>query len=159
MEAVGSASAIVGIVGFGLSIATTLQTYIESTKEADERLRDTAHDVAATASALQQLHTLIELDEKTEGTKIFSKDGLKGVNDTAAQCNVVFKRIVLHLNNAGYSDTEPQKYLELKISIINHLRWPWLEPRILRCRRELERLLLKLLLMLQVVTLAQYHKK
>lgn len=160
MEALGAAGSILGIVGFGLQIATTLQTYVEGTREADDRIRDIANDINATASTLQRLQAAISHDEKlpsgSDGGRIFNVEGLKSVNKIAAQCDAVFKRIVQLLNKAGNARTfggelaNSERRGDLKLSTLDSLRWPWLEPKISRCRQELERLLIKLLLMLQI---------
>jgi hypothetical protein len=158
--ALGAASGIVGIVGFGLQLATTLQTHIESSLEASERLKAIAHDISATSSALQQLEIIIEVDQKSK-RKVFSSAGLKGVRDTAGQCEVVFKKVVGLLNDATgtkASSGDGTEGIEAwRLGRMDRLKWPWLEPKISRCRQELERLLLKLLVMLQVVTLGRHQ--
>ncbi|KAH8812189.1 hypothetical protein F5884DRAFT_304651 [Xylogone sp. PMI_703] len=158
VTALGAAGSIVGIVGFGLQIAATLQTYTEATLEADERIRDIANDINATASALQRLQDVITRDSKLPQGRVFSVEGLNVVNKIASQCDVVFTRIVQLLNKAGRPGSElsnSQRAKDLTLSTLDHLKWPWLEPKIARCRQELERLLLKLLLMLQISNLAR----
>lgn len=157
VTALGAAGSIIGIAGFGLQIAVTLQTYTEAALEADDRIRDIANDISATASALQQLQAVIAHDDKLPQGKIFTVEGLKVLNKVASQCDAVFTRIVQLLNKAGQprgqlSNSEVAK--DLRLSSLDHLKWPWLEPKIKRCRKELERLLLKLLLMLQISNLA-----
>jgi hypothetical protein len=164
--ALGAASGVVGIVSFGLQLATTLQTYIETSLEADERLRAIAHDISATSSALQQLEIIIEIDQKSK-RKVFSSAGLKGVTDTADQCDAVFRKVVGLLGGAtkvearnedGSGGGGGEKGIDAwRLGRMERLKWPWLEPRIERCRQELERLLLKLLVMLQVVTLGRHQ--
>ncbi|RDL35254.1 uncharacterized protein BP5553_07185 [Venustampulla echinocandica] len=157
MEALGAAGSIIGIAGFGLQIATTLQTYAEATLEADDRIRDIANDISATASALQRLQAVITRDENLKNGKVFSVEGLKSVNKIASQCDTVFKRTVELLNKAGKPEEElanAERSKELKISTLGYLKWPWLEPKIMRCRQELERLLVKLFLFLQISSLA-----
>jgi len=157
MEALGAAGSVVGIAGFGLQIAGTLQTYAEASLEADDRIRDIANDISATASALQRLQAVIDHDEKLAEGRVFSVEGLKSVNKISSQCDVVFKRIVELLNKAGNPGEQlsnAERVKDLKLSTLDHLKWPWLEPKISRCRLELERLLIKLLLMLQISNLA-----
>jgi hypothetical protein len=118
ITALGAASSIVGIVGFGLQVATTLQTYAEATFEADDRIRDIANDISATASALQRLQAVIVRDDKLPQGRLFSVEGLKVVNKIASQCDAVFTRIVELLNKAGkpggqLSSSERAKDLKL----------------------------------------------
>ena len=157
VTALGAAGSIIGIAGFGLQVATTLQTYVEATLEADDRIRDIANDISATASALQRLQVVIVRDDKLPQGRIFSVEGLKVVNTIASQCDAVFTRIVELLNKAGKPGGQllnSERSKDLSLSTLNRLKWPWLEPKIARCRQELERLLLKLLLMLQISNLA-----
>ncbi|KAI1843880.1 hypothetical protein JX265_003776 [Neoarthrinium moseri] len=65
-EVVGLAGSIVGIVFFGIQFATVLETYVEAIAESDQRLRDIAFGVGATASALKQLHAILEAVEADE---------------------------------------------------------------------------------------------
>jgi hypothetical protein len=146
--ALGAASGVVGIVSFGLKLATTLQTYVEGTIEADERIRAITNDISATSSALQQLEAVIEHDWNSPDSKLFSGAGLKGVTDTAYQCDAVFKKVIRLLKDSGTPGSQlsnPQTAEGLSLTHIDRFKWPWLEPKILRCRQELERLLLKLL--------------
>jgi hypothetical protein len=46
ITAIGMAGSAVGIAGFGLQIATVLQTYIEASLEADDRIREIANDTS-----------------------------------------------------------------------------------------------------------------
>ena len=60
--ALGATSGVVGIVGFGLQLATTLQIYMEGSLEVDERIRAITNGISITSLALQQLETVIEND-------------------------------------------------------------------------------------------------
>jgi DNA-binding FrmR family transcriptional regulator len=133
MEALGAAGSIVGIVGFGLQIAGTLQTYAEASLEADDRIRDIANDISATASALQRFQAVIVHDEKLSESRVFSVEGLKAVNKISTQCDVMFKRVVQLLNKAGNPGSQlsnAERAKDLKLSTLDHLKWPWLEPKI-----------------------------
>jgi hypothetical protein len=157
MEALGATGSVVGIVGFGLQTAGTLQTYAEASLEVDDRIRDIANDISATASALQRLQAVISHDEKVPEGKVFSIEGLKSVNKISSQCDAVFKRVVellIKAGNPGGQLSNADRAKDLKLSTLDHLKWPWLEPKISRCRQELERLLIKLLLILQISNLA-----
>jgi hypothetical protein len=162
ITAIGMAGSAVGIAGFGLQIATVLQTYIEASLEADDRIREIANDINATASALQRLQAVIDEDEKLVEGRVFNVEGLKSVTRISLQCDVVFKRTVELLNKAGRPGAElsnSERAKDLKLQTLDHLKWPWLEPKILRCRQELERLLLKILLILQISSLAHQQRR
>jgi hypothetical protein len=71
-------SGIVGIVGFRLQLATTLQTHIEAVLEAAEMLRDITFEVASTASALKQLQDITDDDKRDVNEQNIPDDGRKG---------------------------------------------------------------------------------
>ena len=91
-EALGAAGSIVGIVAFGLQLATTLQTYVEAATEAGKRLRDIAFDINSPASALKQLQNIIDADQVDstlrKSSKDFKDEGLKEIEFIAMQCTV-----------------------------------------------------------------------
>jgi hypothetical protein len=161
ISALGLASSVVGIAGFGLQIATTLQTYTEAALEADDRMRDIAFDISNAASPLRLLQDVITEDEKTPETIVFNAEGLKAIQAIVLRCDAAFRRTVDLLNKAGRPGAQlsnSQRAPDLRISTLDHLKWPWLEPKIARCGRELERIFVKLLVMLQIANLARQQK-
>ena len=104
-EALGAASSIVGIIGFGLQLATTLQTYVEAVIEAEETLRDIAFDINSTASALKQLQEIIDADKADTGMqnnpKVFKDEGRKEIEVLAVQCGKLYTTIVVLVTKAG----------------------------------------------------------
>lgn len=162
-EAIGVASGIVGIFGFGLQLATTLQTYVEAVLEAPERLRDIAFEVSSTASALKQLQDIIDSENKDDreanGTddivrrpKVFKHDGRKEIETLAAQCGKVYVVIVGLVAKAGPSDAKGKAKADTidvqvltAFNISRSLIWPWVEPRIKRCQEQLRWLKMSLL--------------
>lgn len=107
-EALGAAGSIVGIVAFGLQLATILQTYVEAALEAEERLRDIAFDINSTASALKQLQDIIDADQVDgalrKSPRVFKDEGLKEIEAMAGQCGKVYGIIVMLVTEAGTSD-------------------------------------------------------
>ncbi|KAI9802128.1 MAG: hypothetical protein M1833_002049 [Piccolia ochrophora] len=159
--ALGAAGSAVGIASFGLQLATTLTSYVESAFEAGERIKDIADEISSTAGALQSLEELVDLDRSgAKRAKIFNGDGLKRIQQTARQCYTIFKRIIAALNKAGKAaDNDFEKTdREIKLSGFEHLKWPWLQPQIDRYRADLERQKVTLLLMLQIATLGRSKK-
>ena len=167
-EDLGATSSAVGIVGFGLQLATTLQTYVEAVIEAEERLRDIAFEVNSTASALKQLQEIIDAD-KADGNlqknpKVFKDEGRKEIEVLAVQCGKVYTTIVILVTKAGTSGWQgkmPANSLDVRTlrasSLSRNMKWPWLEPRIKRCQEQLRWLKMNLLFNLQLASLARFQ--
>lgn len=165
-EALGAAASIAGIVGFGLKLATTIQTYIGSALEAEESLRDIAFEISSTASALSQLQEVLEAENATrdvhQGPRLFKDEGLKQIEIRIVQCDKAFKSIVgftLKAGAGGGKEKQLTNTLDVRTfaasSLTENLKWPWLEPRIKRCHERLRWLNMNLLFYLQVVSLAR----
>lgn len=166
-EALGAAGSVAGIVSFGLQLATTLQTYIETMLEAEERLRDITFDINSTASALRQLQDIIDEDKtgndvRKSTPKVFKDEGRREIEVIAQKCGKVYRTIVLLVNKAGNIDskksvsTASSDVVPLKISSLTRMmKWPWVEPHIKRCQEQLRWLKMSLLFNLQLASLAR----
>lgn len=167
-EAVGTASSIVGIVSFGLKLATTLQTYVELVREAKEELQYIVFDVNATSAALRQLQAIVDSDEDSDASaRVFKEDGVREIEILAAKCDRVYKNIILLIQSASNSEAgkgdKTTKDGDVTIDIsslktltfMGRLKWPWLRPRITRCHEQLKWLKISLLFTLQMANLAQ----
>ncbi|KAI1876006.1 uncharacterized protein JN550_001502 [Neoarthrinium moseri] len=165
-EALGAAGSIVGIVSFGLQFATSLQTYLEAVAGAEESMQDIAFDINATASALKQLHDLIEADKAATGneTRILNSKGVEEVLRLSAQCEKVYTLTMGLIAKAARPKFDGQsggpavtaKWEDFKAATLcRRLRWPWLEPRIKKCQDQLRWLKVTLLFQLQLAQVAR----
>lgn len=185
LSALGAVSGAMGIASFGLRLATTLQTYIASTVDSPQRLKNCVSDIGSTASALQQLQDLLTADgvqdadggsgDAANNQQLFSVEGKREVERLGDRCKEVYERIVEMLSTASQRGTRAREkgkvakkrefnipgkdkdeaVFGIELSMLDHIKWPWVEPRIERCREELERLMTKLLLMLLIIGLAR----
>jgi hypothetical protein len=165
-EALGVSGSISDIVGFGLQLAVTLQTYVEAVTDADGQLCEIAVDVNSTASTLKRLQGLIDADEAAgEGDaalKIFKEDGVKDIETLAVQCKAIYRLIIALVNKATQKDgkakpTEDGLELKIKINAARSLRYPWCEPRLKSCEEQLRWLKMNLLFHLQLASLARFQ--
>lgn len=166
-EVLGAAGSIAGIVSFGLQLATTLQTYIETMLEAEERLRDITFEINSTASALRQLQDILDDDKRGTGVgklspKVFKNEGRREIEAIAQKCGKVYRTIVLLVNKAAnlgpknMVSTASSDVVQLKISSLTRMmKWPWVEPHIKRCQEQLRWLKMSLLFNLQLASLAR----
>ncbi|KAM0426058.1 hypothetical protein ACHAPT_008689 [Fusarium lateritium] len=177
MEAAGLA---IGVVGLGLQLATTLQTYVEGVAGAEDRLRELSFDVASTASTLKQLEDMLDADkavventnsdQTVDSVTIFTDQGRRDIYSLSRRCEKVYQgivRVILNVSappsarskaiaaNVGISDLTATRLMQFGRS----LKWPWVEPRVKACQEELRWLKMDLLLHLQVATVARIHLK
>ncbi|KAL2672811.1 hypothetical protein Neosp_013527 [[Neocosmospora] mangrovei] len=177
MEAVGLA---VGVVGLGLQLATTLQTYVEGVAGAEDRLRELSFDVASTASTLKQLEDMLDADKAAAETRssdqglnsvtIFTDRGRRDIYSLSRRCEKVYQGILRVIvgasvpssakgkaiaRNFGLSDLTATRLAQFGLG----LKWPWVEPRVKACQEELRWLKIDLLLHLQVATFAKIYMR
>lgn len=175
MEAAGLA---VGVVGLGLQLATTLQTYVEGVAGAENRLRELSFDVASTASTLKQLQDMLDADnaaientspgQSADSVTIFTDQGRRDIYSLSRRCEKVYQGILRVIvgasappsatgksiaRNVGLSDLTATRLVQFS----RDLKWPWVEPRVKVCQEELRWLKMDLLLHLQVATVARIH--
>ncbi|KAF4976449.1 hypothetical protein FZEAL_6887 [Fusarium zealandicum] len=179
MEAAGLA---VGVVGFGLQLATTLQVYIEGVAGVDDRLRELSFDVASTASTLKQLQDMLEADKAavaanesaaldqnnndTQNPTIFAAEGIRDIQSLSRRAEKVYKGIIRIIVRASSPASSRSKEFATNIGMSDlsvtrltqlgrDLKWPWLEPRVKKCQDELRWLKMDLLLHLSIAALAK----
>ena len=154
------------IAAYGLQLATTLQVYAEGLAEAKEKLSDLALDISTTAGALIQLQDAINADQARSashnGTKVFKDEGVKEIENVAAQCAKIYATIVIVVIKAGTPKSMGKtaaSFGEMPVlkasTMLRTLRMPWLEPRIKRIEEQLRWLKMKVLLNLQLAGLAK----
>jgi hypothetical protein len=170
-EALGVTASIAGIVGFGLQLATTLQTYVESATEAEEQFRDIALDINSTASALKQLQEIVDTDKAAgpeySKPRIFKDEGIREIEVMAVECHKVYIAIVIFVTKAGtaggkgkvsVTSTDLRMFKAsclISSTLGRKAKWQWLEPRIKRCQDKLRWLKMNLLFNLQLASLAR----
>lgn len=160
-EALGTAGTIVGIVTYGLHLGTSLQTYEQGYSSAKEKLCELGVDISATASALLQLQHVIESD-KNLSTKVLKDEGVQAIEDVAAQCENIYKTVIILVNKAGNSANKGKVAADfgdkpvLKPSnLLWDMRSKWLNPRVKRIQEQIRWVKMKILLNLQLAGLAK----
>ncbi|XWX00454.1 hypothetical protein V2A60_008474 [Cordyceps javanica] len=164
-----AAGSMLRIVTSGVQLATTLQTYMELARDAEHELHDIVFDVNATASALKQLHVILDADKDAK-TAVFNVSGIREVETVAQKCHAVYQNIIKLIQKASNSGNDgitesagrsgtanpnlDPTVLE-PLTLMGKLAWPWLRPRILRCQKQLSWLKVSLLFTLQVASIAQ----
>jgi len=155
-----------------MRLATALQTYKEITFETPVSLDDAVPDINATASALRQLCELLSEDKLVadrEGRpRIFNDAGLAEIHTVAQNCERIYKNIVIFIQRANRPEDEDEDENEAPeinadpsaltpLTILRHMRWKWLDPRIETCQEQIKWLKLSLLLYIQIAHVAKLH--
>ncbi|RSL78144.1 hypothetical protein CEP51_008463 [Fusarium floridanum] len=173
MEAAGLA---VGVVGLGLQLATTLQTYVEGVAGTEDRLRELSFDVASTASTLKQLEDMLDADkaaaentsinQASDSVTIFTDQGRRDVYLLSRRCEKVYQGILAVIVSASSPPSAKVKAIAANVGLsdltttrlaqfVRALKWPLIESRVKTCLEELRWLKMDLLLHLQVATIAR----
>ena len=181
MDPLSAIASIVGIVGFGIQIAQILQKEIDAIQTATERVEQIVIEIRATATGLTNLQDfLLQDQEASVDDRIFNDEGRVEVAHVVRRCNTVFRNITVLVAKAGngilssvdqfqrqlkeeHENTKGLKKsnvkLEIELSNLEHLMWPWRLPKIEQYIADLDRLKLSLVLILSVANLAKTKKQ
>ena len=176
MEALGAVGSVVGIISLGIQLAQILQVQIDATRSADDRITQIVIEIRATASGLQSLQALLLRDAQARNDKIFDESGHRDIKTIVDRCNIVFRNVVTLVAKAGKAvlaivddfqrkiqrrnplKKESTIKLEIELSNIEHLMWPWRQAKIEQYVADLDRLKSSLLFILAVANLARFKK-
>ncbi|EON69979.1 hypothetical protein W97_09244 [Coniosporium apollinis CBS 100218] len=147
-EPVSIVASVVGIASAGIKLSTTLYTYAETAFHADGSIKDIARDVSLTSSVMGELGTLLQQDTKVN---LCSQSALQTITKAVTGCNTVFNQIGDALEKSLKKTQDGKK----KLSALQRLKWPLLEPRMRLLQSNLESLKSTLLLMLNVLKYAR----
>jgi len=164
---------IVEVIDFGLQLATILQSYIETSRDAKDGLLEVVSDVNSTASTLKQLQDLLKADDTTQNVlekQVFTTEGRQAIKTMTTQCRRLQTTLVVLLSKAGPTSGKGKgkgkrkttfssvgnKMLQVS-SLTRDLNWDWLEQRIGRCQEQFNWLKIRLLLTLQLASLARFQ--
>lgn len=177
LSAIGS---IVGILGFGLQLAQILQKEIDDITTATDRVQQIVIEVRATCTGLTNLKELLLQDAKDTNNNIFNDEGRFEVSQVVRHCNTVFRNITVLVAKAGsgvlsqvdlyqrkveeqHNGWKPKNEddikLEIELSNLEHLMWPWRLPTIQQYLADMDRLKLSLVLIVSVANLAQTRQR
>lgn len=151
-EVVGLAASIIQIAGVGVKLSTTLYNFIGSAVRADHELSDIAGDVEITANALDSVGRVFE-DEDSKS--IVSRKAIQDAGKLIKRCESVFTDIDGLTEKRRKAGKDGKKVL----STFGRLGFPLKEQRIQLLRTRLESLKNSLILLLNVLQLANAQAK
>lgn len=136
MAGIGEASAIIGVVQVGFSLATALNTYISDVSDAADDISNLVSDIEATFGQLRDLAKLIA---KNVVTKAWSEDGLRNAQKCVENCEKVIKKLRKLLKKSTASaTTEEVNRDEIDVSKLERALWPFIKPQLEVRRKELQ---------------------
>lgn len=170
----------VGIVGFGIQVAQILQKQAEETKGAKDQVEQIVVEIRATTKGLDNLKQFLIEDGNDCHNATFNEEGRLEVSYIIRHCNTVFRNITVLVAKAGNGvlsqvdlfqrrmedehkklgdNEESNVKLEIELSNLDHLLWPWRLPKIQQYLADMDRLKLSLVLILSVANLAKTKKQ
>ena len=166
MDAVSAAASILAIAGAGIQVSLKLIAFADQVGTAPERIQDVGTDVSVTAGTLRELGELMK--KKTSSNKstgIFKPDQVENVMITSIKCEHIFDELkkilerasqqLRNLYNSTSKNNDPSS--RIKLSSLERMKWPFLQPSIQPLRSALGDAKATLTLLLQVVHLRYAH--
>ena len=173
---------VVGIIGFGVQIAQILQKEIDEITTATERVEQIVIEIRGTATGLTNLKEFLLEDANASENQIFNEEGRLEVTHIVRHCNTVFRNITVLVAKAGSGvlsqvdlyqrrveeehkkrnpseDIDTDIKLDIELSNLEHLIWPWRLPKIQQYLADMDRLKLSLVLILAVANLAKARRQ
>ena len=173
-------ASVVGVVGFGIQVAQILQKEVDDITTAKERVEQIVIEIRATATGLNNLKDFLIEDTDDRDNATFNQEGLFEVSYIIRHCNIVLRNVTVLVAKAGNGvlsqvdlflrrieeehkklgkAAEPDVKLEIELSNLDHLMWPWRIPKIQQYLADMDRLKLSLVLILSVANLAKSKKQ
>ena len=153
MAELGVAASIIQIADTGLRLSIKLYTFGEAISTADRSVISISKDVSLTSSVLKELGQVLEDDKKS---KTCSQNAVQTADGIVKECLGVFEEMenVLVKKLPHLRPPSGEKSRRAK-TLLEKLKWPYLQPKLELMRSNLERLKSTLNLMLNVITLAK----
>ncbi|KAL8858984.1 MAG: hypothetical protein Q9178_004465 [Gyalolechia marmorata] len=181
-DPLSAVAGIVGIIGFGGQIARILQKEIDDISTARERVQQIVIEIHATSTGFTSLKRLLLEDADDANNEIFSSEARHQIHHHLRHCNTIFRNIIVLVAKAGSAVLsqvdryqrrmeEAQKLLrhkqydninidlDIQLSNLEHLMWPWRLPKLQQYLADMDRLKLSLVLIVSVASLARTREK
>jgi len=144
MAGIGEASAILGTVQVGLSLARTLYACISDYRSAREEISSLATDVEVTLTQVQELDRLVS-DNDT--TKLLNERGLKLAETCAKDSKLMVEKLLKLLTKTGVPERRSQaiRLDDIDVSRFGRAGWVFLKPQVIVAKRELDSIRLSML--------------
>ena len=125
---IGEASAIIGVLQVGLSLAKTLHGYIGDYEDARNDVVSLATQIEATLNQVKALNDLVTINK---ATKLLDDSGQQQADSCVTEADKIVKKIIKLLTEAGVPETPEQVIKPEDIDVCRFTRayWPlWYSP-------------------------------
>ena len=152
------AAALIAIATAGIKLSIKLYTFSETVATASSEIKDIARDVSLTSSLLEQLGSSLRTDSQGDSdATLASGSAVQTAQDAVNECEIVFGEIddVLAKATASVSKKWPKKGGKVALSPADRPKWPFLQPRVVLLRGNLERVKSALVLLVAILMYAE----
>ena len=166
IEILGIAASVIQIADAGARLSSKLFVFTRKIKDADRSIQDISQEIAATGAALRELGEALEQDKYAS---LGSRHSIDQTSQIVADCWKVFTDINETIGgeklvkgpettNEKVSNTLA-RFKQPTFTFKQRFKFPFIEPQINMLRSKLESLKSSLVLMLQVLLLAEQVRK
>ncbi|KAF2625767.1 hypothetical protein BU25DRAFT_492674 [Macroventuria anomochaeta] len=148
LEVVGLTASIVQLGGAGAELSKALYVFLRSATRAESEIADLAEDIGSTCTALDSVKDVLK---STGTTSTFSQDAISRAFHIIRSCNTIFSEISAILEKGRKTQQDGTK----RVTFWGKCSWPLKEKDVRDLSRRLQGLKLSLLLLLNVLQLAQ----
>jgi uncharacterized membrane protein YqiK len=166
IEILGIAASVIQIADAGARLSSKLFVFTRKVKNADRSIQDISREIAATGAALRGLGEALEQDKYAT---LGSRHSFHQTTQIVADCWEAFTEINETIGGEklvkGDDATNEKvsnaiaKFKQPSLSFKQRFKFPFKEPQINMLRSKLESLKSSLMLMLQVLLLAEQVRK
>ena len=158
MAEVGVIASVVQIADIGFKLSVKLYAFTRTVTSADKAIASICRDVKLTSTVLKELGNVLKEDTNTH---MVNENAMQTADGIVKECLEIFQEMdtiflkrtpMLRQDDEGDKSTVRRKMME-------RLWWPYIQPKVLFLRANLERLKSTLLLMLNVITYACMKSK
>jgi hypothetical protein len=150
LAALGVAASVVQLADVGFKLSIKLFAFGEAVSRADKSIRTLSNEISLTSAVLKELGEILKVDE----ARYVSVRAINATEQTVAECHSIFEQLnkLLEKSRGSFG---PEKTKDDKLTKLDKLRWPFLQPKMDLLRSNLDRLKASLALMLQVLSYAR----
>lgn len=148
-EIIGLAASVVQLADVGLRLSVNLYTYTRKVKSADRSIEALSNEIATTGAILRQLGAQFDDEHTRQLCKPQAIDTARGL---VADCEKVFAKL-----QKLADPLEPAK--KSKVGILQRVKFTFLESHIDELKANLDRLKSSLLVILNLLILAEQVRK
>jgi hypothetical protein len=166
VEILGIAASVIQIADVGARLSVKLYTFTRKVKGAGRSIQEIAQEIAATGAALRELGEALEEDKYAD---LASRQSIESTRQMVSDCWKVFSDINESIGGdslfkASKTDVSKKPFdlgsVRLpSFTFKQRLKYPFIEPQIDLLKTKLESLKSSLVLMLQVLSLAEQIRK